>query len=286
MFERASRSWGLVKASTSVLIADKELIVFPLMSSLAALIILAAAYYIFPQFFADGSRQDPGPDFYAELFLFYLVLNTVVIYFNSALVGAALIRIRGGNPTVGDGFRIANSHLKAILGYAAISATVGIVLRWLSDRGSLGNLASSLVGLAWNLATFLAVPILVAEDIGPMDAIRKSSMLLKKTWGEQIVGNLSIGAVFGLIILFVFLLGAVITIAAFSAGWGVLAITLAGFFVLVLICLGIISNALGGIFSAAVYNYAATGSAGKLFEEDLIRDAFEEKPGEMKPGTI
>ncbi len=152
-------------------------------------------------------------------------------------------------------------------------------MRWLSDRGSLGNLASSLVGLAWNLATFLAVPILVAEDIGPMDAIRKSSMLLKKTWGEQIVGNLSIGAVFGVIFLVVLLLGAVVTIAAISAGWGMFAITLAGFFVLVLVCLGIVSHALGGIFSAAVYNYAATGSAGNLFQEDSIRDAFKEKPG-------
>ncbi|MDD4653252.1 MAG: DUF6159 family protein, partial [Methanothrix sp.] len=266
--------------------ADKELVVFPLISALAALIILAAAYFTFPQFFAKAQGQDLGLDFYAELFLFYLVLNTVVIYFNSALVGAALIRIRGGNPTVGDGFKIANSHLKAILGYAAISATVGIILRWLSDRGSLGIPASSLVGLAWNLATFLAVPILVAEEIGPLDAIRKSSELLKKTWGEQIVGNLSIGAVFGVIFLVVFLLGAIITVAAFSAGWYVLALSLAGLFVLALICLGIISNALGGIFSAAVYNYAATGSAGELFGEDLIKDAFKEKPGKMKPGTI
>lgn len=279
MFERVSRSWGLVKASASILSADKELIVFPLISSIAALVILAAAYYVFPQFFTQASGQDLSLQFYAELFLFYLVLNTVVIYFNSALVGAALIRIRGGNPTVGDGFKIANSHLKAILGYAVISATVGIVLRWLSDRGSLGTIASSLGGLAWNLATFLAVPILVAENIGPFDAVRKSSELLKKTWGEQIVGNLSIGAVFGLIFLVVFLLGAVITIAALSAGLSVLAVSFAGLFIIVLIFLGILSNALGGIFSAAVYNYAATGSAGTLFGEDLIKGAFKEKAG-------
>jgi hypothetical protein len=279
MFERASRSWGLVKASASVLSADKGLIIFPLISSLAAFVILAAAYYVFPQFFNQASGQDLSLQFYVELFLFYLVLNTVVIYFNSALVGAALIRIRGGNPTVGDGFEIANSHLKAILGYAVISATVGIVLRWLSDRGSLGTIASSLGGLAWNLATFLAVPILVAENIGPFDAVRKSSELLKKTWGEQIVGNLSIGAAISVIILAVFLLGAIITIAAFSAGAEMLAVSLAGLFLLVLVILAIIGNALGGIFSAAVYSYATVGNAGKFFQEDLIKGAFKEKAG-------
>lgn len=279
MFEKATRSWGLVKASASVLSADKELIVFPLISSFAAFVILAAAYYVFPQFFAQAAGQDLSLQFYVELFLFYLVLNTVVIYFNSALVGAALIRIRGGNPTVGDGFKIANSHLKAILGYAVISATVGIVLRWLSDRGSLGTIASSLGGLAWNLATFLAVPILVAENIGPLDAVRKSSDLLKKTWGEQIVGNLSIGAAISVIILAVFLLGAIISIAALSSGAEILAVSLAGIFLLALVILAIIGHALGGIFSAAVYSYATTGSAGDLFREELIRDAFKEKAG-------
>ena len=95
----------------------------------------------------------------------------MIIYANSALVGAALIRLRGGDPTVSDGLRIASSHLGSIIGYAAISATVGLILRWLQDRGSLGVLASSLFGLAWSLATFLAVPVLVSENLGPMDSI-------------------------------------------------------------------------------------------------------------------
>jgi hypothetical protein len=119
----------------------------------------------------------------------------------SSLIGAALIRIKGGDPTVMDGFAIANSHFSAILGYAAISATIGLVLLWLSERGSLGRLAASLFGMAWNLATFLVVPILVSEDLGPADAIKKSTRLLKRTWGEQIVGNFSIGLIFGLLFL-------------------------------------------------------------------------------------
>jgi len=262
-------------ASAAVLKADKELMVFPLISALAVLIVTAT--FAFPLIVTNSLATSSSLEFYLVLFLFYLIQYFVIIYFNSALVGAALIRIKGGDPTVKDGFSIANSHLKAILGYAAISATVGLVLRWLSERGSLGRLAASLFGLAWNLATFLAVPILVTEEISPVDAIRRSTELLKKTWGEQIVGNFSIGLIFGLIFVAVFLLGAAGFMVASSSGSLFLAAAVVIIFVLVLLGLGLVSSALGGIYAAAVYSYATTGSAGQFFREDLVKGAFREK---------
>lgn len=275
MFERISRSWELVKASAAVLSADRELMIFPLLSSLAVLIVTAT--FALPIIITSSAMDDSRLGFYLVIFLFYLVSYFVIIYFNSALIGAALIRIKGGDPTVMDGFAIANSHFSAILGYAAISATIGLVLRWLSERGSLGRLAASLFGLAWNLATFLAVPILVSEDLGPTDAIKKSTQLLKRTWGEQIVGNFSISLIFGLIFLAVLLVGGAAVFAASSAGSASLIVVMVVAVVLILLGLGLVSSALGGIFSAAVYSYAATGSAGKFFREDLIRGAFREK---------
>lgn len=275
MFERISRSWELVLASAAVLRADKELMVFPLISALAALIVTAT--FAFPLIVTESLATSSSLEFYLVLFLFYLVQYFVIIYFNSALVGAALIRIKGGDPTVKDGFGIANSHLKAILGYAVISATIGLVLRWLSERGSLGRLAASLFGLAWNLATFLAVPILVAEEVSPIDAIRRSTELLKKTWGEQIAGNFSIGLIFGLIFVAVFILGIAGFMAASSSGSMFLTAAIVIVLVLVLLGLGLVSSALGGVFSAAVYSYTTTGSAGQFFREDLVKGAFREK---------
>jgi len=260
MFERISRSWELVLASAAVLRADKELMVFPLISALAALIVTAT--FAFPLIITESLATSSSLEFYAVLFLFYLVQYFVIIYFNSALVGAALIRIKGGDPTVKDGFGIANSHLRAILGYAVISATVGLVLRWLSERGTLGRLAASLFGLTWNLATFLAVPILVAEEVSPVDAIRRSTELLKKI---------------GLIFVAVFILGVAGFIAASSSGSLLLTAAIVIVFVLVLLGIGLVSSALGGIFSAAVYSYTTTGSAGQFFREDLVRGAFQEK---------
>lgn len=281
MLERISRSWELVLASAEVLRSDKELMIFPAISMLGILMVTAA--FALPLFMTGYFQQDRlGMTGYLILFAFYLVENFVVIYANSALVGAALIRLRGGDPTVSDGLRIANDRIGSILGYAAISATIGLVLSWFSERGSLGNMASSIMGLAWGLATFLVVPVLVSENLSPWSSIQRSTYLLKKTWGDQIVGNFSIGLIFGLFILAAIIAGVVAVYLVSSVGSYMLTSALILALVLLLSILGLLSSTLSGIFSAAVYNYAATGSTGGLFRDDLIRGAFQSKRGMIK----
>jgi hypothetical protein len=212
------------------------------------------------------------------MFFFYVVQYTVIIFANSALVGAAMIRLRGGDPTVGDGFRIAFQHIGSILGYALLSATVGMILRMISERsGNLGRIVTSLVGLAWNLATYLVVPVLVIEGVGPLDAVKRSASLLKKTWGEQIVGNFSIGLIFGLATVLVILLGIPAFILAASIESLALIIAVAVIFVLVLVFLGLINSTLTGIYVAAVYRYAAEGETSGFFNKEMIQGAFRLK---------
>ncbi|MEO8502050.1 MAG: DUF6159 family protein, partial [Vicinamibacteria bacterium] len=204
MFQRLSNSWSLVKASAAVLNADKELMLFPAVSAVLSILVLvtfAVPSVLAGLFDATALRESGFPlAGYVVAFLFYVVQYFVIFFCNTALVGAALIRLRGGDPTVADGFRLASSRLKPILGYALIAATVGMILRAVSERsGWLGRLVVSLIGLAWNVATFLVVPVLAAENIGPIDAVKKSSEYLRKTWGEQIIGNIGMGSVFGLI---------------------------------------------------------------------------------------
>jgi hypothetical protein len=277
MFDRISNSWELVKASAQVLKADKELIIFPIVSTIGlVLVTIAFAVPVIVSGLIDqvADNQVPGA---IVLFLFYVTQYTVIVFANSALVAAAMIRLRGGDPTVGDGFRAAFAHLPTILGYALIAATVGMILRWLQERGTLGRIASSLVGLAWNIATFLVVPILVMEDAGPLEAVKRSAALLKKTWGEQIVGNLSIGLVFGVVIFLVILLGiggVVLGVNLDSAPIAISAVVIA---VVLVLGLSLINAALGGIYSAAVYDFAVTGEPGTYFEQGLVQEAFRPK---------
>jgi hypothetical protein len=273
-----SNSWALVKASANVLRMDKELMVFPLLSGVATLLLMAS--FIAPVVALGGIDVLAGADDtylgYALGFLFYLIQYTVVFFFNSALVGAALIRLDGGDPTVSDGLAIASKRMGAILGYAAMAATVGMVLRAISERsGILGRIAVGLVGMAWTLATYLAVPVLVTKDVGPIEAVKESAALFRRTWGEQVVGNFGMGwAMVAMGFSWALVSVGLIVVALQISPWGGVAagvLALAGF-----LFLGLLGSALRGIYTAALYRYASTGDAG-YFDEAIIGNAFRPK---------
>jgi len=266
-----SRSWNLAKASWNILRDDKELIVFPIVSAIALILVTLA--FAVPGFFlfAAGGNEVLG---YVLLFLFYLVQYTVITFANAALVGAALIRLRGGNPTLGDGFQIAFSRLGTIVGYALIAATIGMILQALSRRGTLGDIVRSLIGLAWNLATYLVVPVLVVEDVGPIAAVKRSAGLLKRTWGEQVVGGAGMGLVFFLLFVLATVLAGAGVFLGVTLNATALIIASIAVGVLAYIVLALLSSTLGGIYSAAVYRYAAEGETSKQFAPELIRNAF------------
>ncbi len=280
MFEKFSQSWSLVKASASVLRSDKELLVFPLLSAISC-IIVAATFFVpamFSGMFAGMDREQMNPLFYLFLFAFYVVQYFVIIFFNSALIGAAMIRLNGGDPTVADGFRIAMSKLPTILGYAVIAATVGVILRALQERaGFIGRFVIGLIGLAWTVASFLVVPVLVSQDIGPIDAVKRSAELLKKTWGQNLIGNTGIGLVFGLLFFGLVIIGGGRIVLAVSGG--VLAITITAIVAVLVafLLLVLIQAALQGVYAAALYRYATEGDAGQGFDKAMVAEAFKVK---------
>lgn len=280
MFDKLSRSWALVKASAAVLRDDKKLLVYPALSALCT--ILVAASFFVPALlagvFASHHLDRFTPGRVVVLFAFYFIQYFVILFFNSALVAAALIRLRGGEPTLADGFHAATARLPAILGYAAISATVGMVLRSLQERaGFLGRWIIGLIGLAWSLATFLVVPVLVNSDLGPVDAVKRSVELLKQTWGENLIGSAGIGIAFGLIGFLVIALGVLLVVPAIGAhSTGAIVATLA-VLVLALILLALVQSALQGIYAAAIYRYAEEGATSPGFDHALITRAFQPK---------
>lgn len=276
---RLTNSWELIKASWKVLLADKELMIFPILSSIGVMLVTATfAIPLFAGNILDGLSNGGSLIYFIILFLYYIVQYFVIFFANTALVGAALIRIKGGDPTVNDGFKIASSRFGPILGYALIAATVGVLLSMLRNskkRSGGRDIVSSLIGFAWTVATFLVVPILAIENVGPIEAIKRSVMYLKKTWGEQLISNFGVSLVFNIItaVVFVLFIGALILAAYLEAGVAIFVI-LGILFVLVLLAIGLIRSTLGGIFSAAVYQYATTGQAGEFFDQKMVAESF------------
>src|SRR5436190_20997866 len=123
MFEKFSRSWELVKASAAVLRSDKELLVFPVLSGIAAMVLMAT--FVLPIFALRLFEHGNGALGAILGLLFYFCSYTLAFFFNSALVGAALIRLEGGDPTVADGLAVARSRIASILGCRAVAAPTG-----------------------------------------------------------------------------------------------------------------------------------------------------------------
>lgn len=215
---------------------------------------------------------------YLALFVFYLVQYFVIIFFNTALAGAAMMRLRGEPASVSAGFAMARAKLLNILGYALIAATVGLLLRMLQERlGFIGRLVIGLLGLAWTVATFLVVPVLASEDVGPVDAVKRSVALLRRTWGENLIGHAGLGAVFGLLMFFAILLSALLVGLAFASQSVGAIVTAMALVVVGLTLLGLVQASLQGIYSAALYRFAESGQAGIGFEPAMLEQAFKPK---------
>jgi len=281
MFDRFSRSWALVKSSAYVLWQDKELLLFPLISAGALLVVMACfALPVLGLGALDGLKGGGkvSTAMYVVAFLFYFSQYFVIFFFNAALVGAAMIRLDGGDPTFKDGLRIATSKLGTIAGYAAIAATVGVVLRIIQERvGFIGRLIVGILGVGWTIATFMVVPVLVHRDVGPIEAIKESAYLLKETWGENVIGQAGLGLAFGFIFFGVVFAGvfaifvAVLTHSAWIIGFAVVMTLLA------VAITALIQSALAGVYAAALYRYATTGQGTTGFAAEEMKLAFAPK---------
>jgi hypothetical protein len=278
MFHRMSHGWELAQESWQVLKVDKSLLVFPLISGVACLIVMVS--FAIPlwnsefgqRLLADEPTENPLA--YVVLFLFYFVNYFVIIFFNAALISCAILRFKGGEPTVADGLQLAWARLPQILGWALVSATVGLLLRFIESRSErVGQIVAGLMGMAWSATTYFVVPVIVVEKSDPIAATKRSLSILRRTWGEALSANFGIG-----VIVFLASLVGVIPLMLGGAAWaaGLWPLAIVGFVVGVvwILLVSLVSSALNAIIVGALYLYAAEGSVPRLFNSRLLADAF------------
>jgi hypothetical protein len=285
---RIRRGWGLTKKSWAVLNSHRVLVRFPLYGALAmaplAIVFLGPGLYLVDQ----GSLGGAIP----ILVIGFYVLAVVGIYFSVGLAAAANMIFDGKEATVSDGLAVARSRFSQICGWAAISTTISVLMAALENQGGIGGqIAARLVGMAWSLVTFLAVPVIAIEGTGPLETLKRSSSIFRQRWGQQISGNIAIGAAISLL----GVLPAAILIVA-----GVLVWSSASFLGALLVAIGalvlgitfLVGHALNGIFGVALYRYAVGGEATSGFTQEELESAVKVKGGRRNapptatPGTI
>jgi hypothetical protein len=280
MFESISRSWQLVKYSWAFLRRNKIFMVFPLLSAvgafMATITLLLPAGVMLGIMSGGFSADSANVMGYVLAFVFYLVVYTISIYFNVALAGAVLKELDGEEATVRDGLNIANNRFGLIVQYAAVSATVGVVLNAVRERGGIiGSIAASLFGMAWNLVTFFVIPMLVVENKSIIDIIRDSGSLLKRTFGEQVAGGFGVGAVVSIVSILVVLVGVLLIMLVINTP-ALLALVIA-LLVLTLVVIALVGSTLSSIYRVLVFRYAQSGEVPSDMDIALLQGAFKPK---------
>lgn len=283
-----SRSWMITKLSFAVINKDRELLGFALLS-----FIFSTAYaiaMIFPSVLPtlvdnDFARESLEVYQYAIIFLTYFGLAFIATFFNVCVVYTTKVRFEGGNATFGESFKFALSRLPVIVKWSLLSATVGLLLRILHDLaarlGKIGqiiaNIVIGLMGMAWSIVTIFVVPVLVYENIGPIDAIKKSAAVIKKTWGESLIRAIGLGLVqFFVFFIIILLTGLVAYLLTNNFGvWG-LAVAVAGG-ALMLLLTGLIFSVATTVYNTALYVYANNNQVVSGFDETVVKTAFKQK---------
>ena len=278
-----SRSWELTKVSFGVIGKDKELLLFPLIALVLSVVFLVGALY--PTVFihmADDGSSEMGFLQVAALFVTYLGLAFIGTFSNMCIVYTAKKRFDGGDATFGESVGFTMKRLHLVLGWATVSATVGLIFRGLdaaAERAGpagavLLSILRSLLGMAWGAITLFVIPSMVYKGTTPIPAIKDSIRVLKESWGESLIRSFG----FGLMQFLAFGVGFVVFGGLFSvAGGGTasIAITIVGITYFVGVVLVFMLAEM--IYNTALYHYATSGKVAEGYTQEVLTSAFRTK---------
>lgn len=282
-------SYLLAIEGLELLKKDKQVLLFPVLSgmaSIAALVFFCVLYWLLGGDFAADTPQNAGSQFgsmsYGVLLLLYLTLAFITTFFQSGLTAVVDARINGRSMTFKEGMHTAKAHGEKIFLWSLLSATVGVILGFISERSKwLGKLVASLFGAAWGIITFFIVPALILEGGNVSGAIKSSAETFKKTWGETLLVNFSAGLFFGLVAFLVIVCSGIFMAISFVFLPAVIAVPLfflfLTFLIMFLVGICVLSSAINSIFRVVLYEYAKAGHLADTFAPELILGALKKK---------
>jgi hypothetical protein len=253
----------LMKQSFAILKSDEQLMLLPFASAiscvLASGLVLGvgglSAFLVVYHTNWESSSWLNSVLIWGAIFVFYVVNYVVIVFFNVALISAVSERLAGRPATLRGGVAKAWERKGKVVQWAFLAATVGVILRMLESRlGVIGRLITKLLGAAWALASYFVAPVLAFEDLGPVDALKRSARMFRETWGEELVSQFSMGFIFVLLGLAGFGMWFAVGIAGGKAE--VYAAT--ALLLLYFVALGVTNASVQGVFCAALYRFANT----------------------------
>ena len=300
------RSWILFKCSVSIVLQNKKLLVFPILSFIFTMMILG--FVITPVafqptghslsegahwkavgntlFVAKSTAANPGrtdvtlkPVAVGIGIGIYMVSMFLATFFNVAFFHQILQALRGNAVSVQAGLRFAISKISGIAMWSLFAGVIGLIIKTLEERLDLiGRIIMKLVGTAWSVASVFVIPVLIVEpSINPVTVLRKSASTLKKTWGESLAGYLGLQfggfLVLGFSILFIG--GAIFASVALNNFWILAGAGIA--WIVALIAFGYLTSVASQVYRCALFVYASEGTIPQPYNSELLEMAWKMK---------
>lgn len=275
MFGRMRQGWQLTKKSWGVVRTHPALAKLPFTGGAIGLIVMVVlglpAVLLLNS--DDGANQVIG---WVLLAIAMYIASSVVIFYNVALASAADDVLQGSEPDLREARNVARSRLGVVLSWAAIVLVVSMLLALIRDRGGpAGSIFAAIGGAIWSLVTFMVIPVVALEGIGPIAAMKRSASLFRKRWGEQVTGNVAIGGIAGLatVVAVLVVVGGVALIMSGSLGLEALGVVLVIVGAVAAIAAGVFAGATKGVFGVALYHYMADEEVVGPFVEGELASA-------------
>ena len=209
------------------------------------------------------------------------LVNAVV---QAGLTVSAAAELEGGHSSLGHGLSTAMGRLGRLARWAFVSAVVGLLIGALRGNDSGGivavifrNVVAAAADVMWQLITFFVMPAMMLDDLGMIDAIKKSASTFKQRWGTQLAGGVRIGGLIGLVAILPAIIALVGGVVLSTIGAWAIGVPLAVIGLVVLIVAGLVLTAIRGVFSVVLYRYATQGVVEGGFTEDQLAGAVKIK---------
>ncbi|MBK9178582.1 MAG: hypothetical protein IPM45_03220 [Acidimicrobiales bacterium] len=266
--ELARKTWGLVKE-------HRVLLSLVVQGAVVATVMLAVGGIPAGAVLSADDASTPAAIAAATIALVAVYLATLTGMVFAGAVAWAADRILAGHPdpTSAEARSAAMQHLGALAGWAAITMAVGWLLSALRGDGG-GNafvailrlVVSAAIAVTWAFATLFAVPAIVLDGVGPIEAIKRSARLFKERWGTEVSGTFRLGVRISLLFVLPGLVLLVAGVVLLLNGEVVaLGVALAAAGVALLIVGGLLSSTVRAVFGVAMYRYAEQGESVGVF---------------------
>ena len=273
---RFARGWAITKISVSIVQREKGLMLVPFISAGIALLIVGAAFAAAtPLIHLSSTPGVPSqvPPTAIILYAIGAVLAAAVMVIGHATICCRVMAvIHGQTRTNGQALSEAMRHFHRLVGWATLNLAVREALSVLESQRGIGGMVvgivARLIGVAWRAVTFFVVPVILFENLGVFAAVKRSSQIIRKRWGEGLTGVIVIGLVFFVLMLPIILVAVLASAATHSPAVGVVI----GFALYIpLLALNFVGSS---VFNTALYSYAVSGQPTLGFSPGLFDAAF------------